>query len=133
MFVLLTLGYRIRYAREKIGLKPQELALRINISQPYMSQIENDSRKPGRETLIKIAKVLNEPIDFFTGSDLELYPKDGGVTSMEYHLPGGKSIVIHPQKYIKHFAALDEAKEAGLSEKQINEAIQFAIKMKTQA
>lgn len=133
MFILLTLGDKIKYAREKSQLKPQELAGKINISQPYMSQIENNSRKPGRETLIRISKVLNFPLDFFMSDDIEILPKENHLTEITVYTPEGKPMKVDPGKYINYFAALNAATEAGLSEKQINEAIQFAIKMKAQA
>ena len=131
MCILLTLGDKIKYAREQSELKPQELAAKINISQPYMSQIENNSRKPGRETLIRISKVLSFPLDFFISDDIEIYPTEDQPTEITVYTPEGKAMKINPAKYINHFAVLDDATKAGLSEKQINEAIQFAIKMKT--
>lgn len=127
---MLTLGDKIKYAREKSQLKPQELAGKINISQPYMSQIENNARKPGRDTLIRISKVLEFPLDFFTSDDIEI---DHKPTEITVYTPDGKPLKVDPRKYINYFAALNDATEAGLSEQQINEAIQFAIKMKTQA
>lgn len=130
---MLTLGDKIKYAREKSELKPQELAAKINISQPYMSQIENNSRKPGRETLIRISKVLNYPLDFFISNDIETFPNEDQLTEITVYTSEGKAMKVNPGKYINHFAILDDATEAGLSEKQIHEAIQFAIKMKTQA
>jgi len=130
---LLTLGDKIKYAREKSELKPQELAVRIHISQPYMSQIENNSRKPGRETLIKISKVLNFPLDFFISNDIEVFPVENELTEITVYTAEGKAMKVNPGKYINHFAILDDATAAGLSEKQIHEAIQFAINMKTQA
>lgn len=131
--MLLTLGDKIKYAREKSKLKPQELAVKIDISQPYMSQIENNSRKPGRETLIRISKVLNYPLDFFISDDIDIAPSKTPLTEMTVCTADGKSITVNPEKYINYFAMLDDATDAGLSEKQIHEAIQFAIKMKTQA
>lgn len=131
--ILLTLGDKIKYAREKLELKPQELAGKVKISQPYMSQIENNSRKPGRETLIRISKVLNFPLDFFISNDIDIPPKEDRLTEMTVCTPDGKSMTVNPGKYINYFAMLDDATNAGLSEKEIHEAIQFAIKMKTQA
>lgn len=128
---MLTLGDKIKYAREQSQLKPQELAGKIQISQPYMSQIENNSRKPGRETLIRISKVLNYPLDFFTSDDVETFPEDKH-TEITVYTAEGKPIKVDPKKYINHFATLNDATEAGLSEQQINAAIQFAIKIKTQ-
>ncbi len=46
-----TLGEIIRDAREKIGMKSNELARLINVSTSYISKVEHDAQLPGREVV----------------------------------------------------------------------------------
>lgn len=50
------LGIALKEARKKIGLNQMEAAKSIGISQTYLSQIENDKKKPATEMLEKICK-----------------------------------------------------------------------------
>jgi transcriptional regulator with XRE-family HTH domain len=52
--------------REYRGLKQQELAGRVGISKPYLSQIETGKRQGTVETLSAIARALDVPLDILT-------------------------------------------------------------------
>ncbi len=53
----------IRVWREYRGLSQQELAERVNISVPYLSQLETRKRKGSLEVLKVIAKTLSISLD----------------------------------------------------------------------
>lgn len=53
----------VKVWREYRGLTQANLAKRINISIPYLSQIENEERQPSTSVLKKIANILNVTID----------------------------------------------------------------------
>jgi transcriptional regulator with XRE-family HTH domain len=59
-----TLGSRIRKAREKKGLKQQDLAQRAGISMGFLSEIENDHRNPSGRVLLKLAGALGTTMDY---------------------------------------------------------------------
>lgn len=71
------LGQTISNIRKKKGLKQDELAGRSNISQTYLSQIENDKKTPNINTLKIISNVLNVPmpIIFFLSLDKDDIPE----------------------------------------------------------
>lgn len=54
---------RLRRRRMELGLSGKALALRLGISQPYLSQMEKGSRDPSPDLLNKLADVLQIPID----------------------------------------------------------------------
>jgi|DewCreStandDraft_4_1066084.scaffolds.fasta_scaffold05341_2 transcriptional regulator with XRE-family HTH domain len=56
------LGLKIRFYRENSGLTQEQLSELINISQNFLSQIENGRRAPSLKTIIKISEVLKMPI-----------------------------------------------------------------------
>jgi transcriptional regulator with XRE-family HTH domain len=55
---LKTTGEIIREKREELGLLLRELAASLKIDPAIMSKIERGGRKPTKEQLIKIAKLL---------------------------------------------------------------------------
>ena len=59
---LKNLGLKIRFYRENSGLTQEQLSEFINISQNFLSQIENGKRCPSLKTIIKISEVLKMPI-----------------------------------------------------------------------
>ncbi len=60
---ILTLGQRIRAAREAKGLSQVSLAASTNISQGYLSQLEQDEREPTLGIAARIARVVGISLD----------------------------------------------------------------------
>jgi len=59
-----TAGDRIRLVREKRRLTQDQLAEKAGVSKSFLSEVENDKRNAGAETLLKIANALGASIDF---------------------------------------------------------------------
>lgn len=55
-------GTTIKQFRKKIGVNQQELADKSNITQAYLSQIENNKKDPNLSTLAAIADSLGVPL-----------------------------------------------------------------------
>ena len=53
-----TFGYRLRKARQKKGLRQDELAEKVGLTQSAISQFEKGLRVPNRDNLQKIASAL---------------------------------------------------------------------------
>jgi transcriptional regulator with XRE-family HTH domain len=54
------LGSRIEAYREANDLTEQEFADKAEISQSYLNQIESGKKKPGKATLARIEKILDD-------------------------------------------------------------------------
>jgi transcriptional regulator with XRE-family HTH domain len=54
----MTLGHNIRIARKKKGLSQEDFAKIMDISQGYLSHLENNSREPSIDILIRLKKKL---------------------------------------------------------------------------
>ena len=82
-------GENLRKIRIKMGLTQEEAALRSNLSQGYINQLESGKRMFTQKSLELIAKALNIPlIDFFKD--------EGGADSVhedvsEYKYKSGKA------------------------------------------
>ena len=57
------LGKILKKYRKEKGYTQFELAEKIGVSEFYISTLETGSRKPGRETLIKLSNEMNMPIE----------------------------------------------------------------------
>ena len=76
-------GEIIKIYRRKKNLTQKELADKINKSLPTIRKQENGSIKPPLESLIKIADVLNVPLDFLQHPNEEDLDKDT-IPPLEY-------------------------------------------------
>ena len=57
------LGQRLRELRDRANLFLRELAMRIGISSPFLSDIELGRRFPSEDILEKLAAALNVPLE----------------------------------------------------------------------
>jgi len=72
------LGETIANIRKEKGMKQGELAFNSSISLTYLSQIENNRKKPNISTLEKISKALEMPLPiiFFLSLDVKDIPEN---------------------------------------------------------
>lgn len=59
------IGARIKQIRSQQSLVLEEVARRIGMSKPYLSQVENDKATPSLQTLEKLAAAFNIPVSSF--------------------------------------------------------------------
>lgn len=62
----MTLGQKIKYRHQDLGLYQLELSERVGISRSQICKIEINKSKPSVEVLIAISKVLKCSVDYFT-------------------------------------------------------------------
>jgi XRE family transcriptional regulator, regulator of sulfur utilization len=71
------LGTTIKDIRKQRGLTQEEFAHNCEISQTYLSQVENNQREPNLSTLKAISKELNIPLPilfFLSLTDEDVQP-----------------------------------------------------------
>lgn len=54
---------KIAHYRNKLNISQELLASRINVSRPYLSDIENDKVNPSGEIVMRISRELNLPVE----------------------------------------------------------------------
>ena len=59
----ISLGQRLHELRDRADLSLRELAKKVGISGPFLSDIELGRRFPSEEILAKLARALNVPLD----------------------------------------------------------------------
>jgi transcriptional regulator with XRE-family HTH domain len=73
-----SLGQRLRELREGVDLSARELAKRIGVSSPFLSDIELGRRFPSEEVLGKLAAALNVPLE-----ELKQYDNRGPIADLK--------------------------------------------------
>jgi transcriptional regulator with XRE-family HTH domain len=68
----ITLGGRIREAREYVGLTQQQVAEALSLPRTAISDIETGKRKVTAEELKGLADLLKHPVTYFTGESGEV-------------------------------------------------------------
>lgn len=79
-----TIGERVKYAREKIGISQTALAEAVGIRQPTISDLEKGGNQ-GTKKLNAIAKVLSVNLDWleYGGTEIQPAPQMSNVTPVE--------------------------------------------------
>lgn len=72
--VVSTLGGTLRTRRLAMGLSLRELARRVGVSPPFMTDLEADRRHPGPEVMERIAAQLGMPLDELQALDSRMRP-----------------------------------------------------------
>ncbi len=106
-------GENLRKMRKTMGLSQEEVALRSNLTQGYINQLENGKRLFTQKSLEQIAKGLEVPIiDFFKKDEKEADRVGEEVT--EYRYKGAKAL------YKKEVLALLNELPAQLKQHYLN-------------
>lgn len=61
----MTLGEKIRQARQGASLKTKQLAAEIGVTDRAVRFWEADKRAPGFELVVAIARATDQPLDYF--------------------------------------------------------------------
>lgn len=61
------IGQRIKKLREQTGMSQQDLADKLGVLRPTISQMENGDRKVVAEELIKLSEILNTSVHYLIG------------------------------------------------------------------
>ena len=67
----MTLGRKLKAARQQAGLSQQELAKKLNVSRQAITKWENDRGVPDIENLKSLARLFDVSIDYFVGNGRE--------------------------------------------------------------
>jgi transcriptional regulator with XRE-family HTH domain len=96
-----SLGSRVRRLRDAAGLSQEQLAQKLGISRPALTQVENDRRKLSPEELVALSQILDVTCDVLLGIDTEpeiVLVKDDGKKSHDM----GMRISV-PQRNVQKF------------------------------
>lgn len=73
--IFLSVGQRIKEARDERDLTQKQLADRIDMNWKYLGSIEHGRQKPSLSTLILISNALEKSLDYFVKDHPLAYPE----------------------------------------------------------
>jgi transcriptional regulator with XRE-family HTH domain len=104
------MGRRIREARKRLGLTQEQLALKINISDSYLTLIELGKRNISMETLLALSNCLGMTTDYIIKGESA---DDDGVCEQWRGITSGRSeqeINSAFKIVLEYFKAIDDNK-----------------------
>ena len=119
----MSLGDKVRYAREHFDWTTKMLADKAGLSQPYISEIENNNKTPSTKALMRIAAALKVPAEFLLRDDVK--------TLAEMEIESVVKNKIDSSKYFPYFVTVDTAISAGVTPEEVLDAIQFILRYKS--
>lgn len=130
------LGEKIKALRERLGITSQQLAKQANVSQPYISQIENDRRQPSYNTLQAIAYALNTSIDYFLNNTDSSSPLQNSTADahLSYKQKASPDYIaretIDLNSLVDYALAVDNARRASITPDELYNAVEALKKLK---
>ncbi|SMC32046.1 helix-turn-helix domain-containing protein [Sporomusa malonica] len=110
-------GDKVRYIREKFSLTTTQLAKLLNVTQSYVSHVENNRRQFGRDKIVVLAKELQIPVEFFLREDVD--------TLEQIRVSDGLEALFNDERYPNYFGVVDYAVKAGIRPEELEQAIEF--------
>lgn len=110
-------GDKVRYIRARFSLTIEQLAKLLNVTESYISHIENNRRQLSRDKIVMLAKKLNTPVEFFLIDDVE--------TLEEIEQEAKVRAMLNDKNYFNYFTVLGQAMDARISPEQLAQAIEF--------
>ena len=111
---------RLKDLRERDGLSQIRFSEEIGFSQSAVSAWENNTREPGIEALIKIAKFFNTSIDYLVGDIQDIKePKANNLPTIELKLLKNFRKLPEDLQY-RASAYMENLVKLGVSEQQSN-------------
>lgn len=116
-------GDKIRYVREKFSLTTEQLAKLLNVTQSYISHVENNRRQFGRDKIVVLAEKLQIPVEFFLREDVEKLEQIKVCDKLE--------ALFNDERYSDYFGVVECAVQADISPEELKQAIEFIKKYKS--
>ncbi len=110
-------GDKVRYIRDRFSLTTEQLAKLLNVTQSYISHVENNRRQLSRDKIVILAKEFNTPVEFFLCDDMK--------TLEEIEFEGKVRAMLNDEKYLNYFVVVDKAVNARISPEELDQAIEF--------
>lgn len=92
------IGQRMRQLRKDNGWTLTELAEKIQISQPYLSQIERGDKQPPVDVIVNVCKTLDIPLSQFFENEEDQLPTD-----ILQLIETAKKLSSEERKYLNQF------------------------------
>lgn len=116
------LGGKLKMLRKQENLTTQELAEKLSLSQPYISQLEKNGRIPSPKNIKKIADFFKVPYGYLMSDD--------AITIDEFKAAEALRTGQDKERYVPYYIVVDRAIDNDITPEELNDAINFVRKYK---
>jgi Predicted transcriptional regulators len=118
----LSIGNKLKILRASEQLSAEELATKLGVSQPYISQIERGLRVPSAKTLRKVAEVFGVPYGYLLAENVITLEEFKAEQSLERGYDG--------KRYIPYYVVVDKAIDRKITPEELEDALNFVTRYK---
>jgi transcriptional regulator with XRE-family HTH domain len=97
------IGKTIRELREELGVSQEELASKVNLPRPAVTQIESGSRKVSADELLAFSRILNVPMERLMGLQAAPHVSFVHEPSASYKADSLEMRISVPQRNLRKF------------------------------
>ncbi|MCY8609943.1 helix-turn-helix transcriptional regulator [Bacillus paralicheniformis] len=122
----MNLGQKIKQLRKANGMNQGQLAEAINIHQTAVSQFELNKKKPGRDTLIKLSKLFEVPLEYLVDDDEKVNYSDSEKSFVnEYTKLFPSELNFKVSEIAEKYKTKNDEEEALLTKEEAEEAVRY--------
>lgn len=95
------IGYRIKEARERLGLTQTELGLRVGVTGSAITNYEKETSHPKEQVIYKLMEVLGVDANYLFQDCMHIPPKNNDISLSEYdHIKKYRDLDDHGKEMV---------------------------------
>ena len=116
------IGYRIKEARERLGLTQTELGQKVGVTGSAITNYEKETSHPKEQVIYKLMETLGVDANYLFQDCMHIPPKDNDIALSEYeHIKKYRDLDDHGKKMVDF--TLKEEYERSVAEKKKSDNI----------
>ena len=115
---------KMMFALKKTGKTARELAIFLDVGESFISKVKHGKSELSPSGIVKLSEFTNTNINFFIRDDVQ--------SLKELELTPIACKILQDVNSVSYLVLVDYAKNSGLTPQELQEAIEFAAKMKRQ-
>ncbi len=122
------IGYRIKEARERLGLTQTELGQKVGVTGSAITNYEKETSHPKEQVIYKLMETLGVDANYLFQDCMHIPPKDNDIALSEYeHIKKYRNLDDHGKKMVD-FTLKEEYERSIAEKKNSNNVVPMTVK-----